>query len=385
MKKIVYLVWLNLLMLFIVGCNSDDGETTIIQEEIEEVIMPQLITLEPIDITDKSAKLGGSIIDNGSEEIIERGVCWSFNANPTTTDNCMQSDGSGLGDFFVFVSMAFQPNTTYNTRAYAINSAGVTYGDNITFTTTETPEPDPVIVAFDPEAIVTNKATLKATVYDVMSGTVTNRGFAIDTNQNPTVGNTTVSGGSGLGTYTVTAEDLNPNTVYYARPYVYIAGHLHYGEQVSFRTVGYFGPAGKYVVYDKGKFTDGWRYMEAYPLNVDREWGCFGTQIPLTSPEIGKGKENTQRIVAGCSSSNCAARLCNNLTYNDYADWFLGSTEELKIAFNSLIDVNGILDPNDAWTSTQFDSSHAYHVSGGDFVGFEYKSFSFQVIALRTY
>ena len=66
-----------------------------------------------------------------------RGVCWSTSRNPTISDN-HTTDGGGLGDFSSNIVGLF-PNTTYYIRAYAADSVGVAYGNQINFTTSTNP------------------------------------------------------------------------------------------------------------------------------------------------------------------------------------------------------------------------------------------------------
>ncbi len=65
-----------------------------------------------------------------------RGVCWSVSPNPTVS-NSHTTDGSGTGSFTSNIT-GLTANTTYYVRAYATNSAGTSYGEQKSFTTTFT-------------------------------------------------------------------------------------------------------------------------------------------------------------------------------------------------------------------------------------------------------
>jgi uncharacterized protein (TIGR02145 family) len=84
-------------------------------------------------ITENSASGGGNVTDEGGSPVTTRGVCWSTSANPTTDDNTT-SDGSGAGAFVSSLS-GLATSTEYFVRAYAINSAGTSYGDELSFIT----------------------------------------------------------------------------------------------------------------------------------------------------------------------------------------------------------------------------------------------------------
>ena len=83
----------------------------------------------------RSATGGGTITSDGGASVTERGVCWSTAHNPTISDS-KTSDGMGTGTFTSSIS-GLNSVTTYYVRAYATNSAGIAYGNEITFTTLE--------------------------------------------------------------------------------------------------------------------------------------------------------------------------------------------------------------------------------------------------------
>ena len=83
-------------------------------------------------ITTTTAILDGNVTGDGGASVTERGICYNATANPTTQNNKVSS-GSGVGNFSVNLT-GLVPGQTYYVRAYAINSVGTTYGNEINFT-----------------------------------------------------------------------------------------------------------------------------------------------------------------------------------------------------------------------------------------------------------
>jgi hypothetical protein len=101
----------------------------------ENTEVPVLSTTPVTNITETSALSGGEISDDGGSKILFRGVCWSTGTMPVTTGHSAYS-GSGPGNYSSLIT-ALQPGTKYYVRAFAKNSAGVSYGQQEEFTTLE--------------------------------------------------------------------------------------------------------------------------------------------------------------------------------------------------------------------------------------------------------
>jgi uncharacterized protein (TIGR02145 family) len=95
--------------------------------------LPVVSTTPVTEILYTTASSGGTAADEGGTSIASRGVCWGTNSGPTT-DNNITIDNSGAGTFTSSIT-GLIPGTKYYLRAYAINSAGTEYGDEILFTT----------------------------------------------------------------------------------------------------------------------------------------------------------------------------------------------------------------------------------------------------------
>ncbi len=102
--------------------------------QITTLGLPIVITDSISSIFNNRAQCGGHIDSDGGAQITAKGVCWSTNINPTTELSTKTYDGSGINRFFSNINGLF-PNTTYHVRAYAINSEGTSYGDDLTFST----------------------------------------------------------------------------------------------------------------------------------------------------------------------------------------------------------------------------------------------------------
>jgi hypothetical protein len=93
-------------------------------------------------------------------------------------------------------------------------------------------------------------------------------------------------------------------------------------------SVGMTGPAGGWIVHDKGAYSNGWRYIEASKIvHGPLAWGSDGCN-PTTNESIGFGLSNSNNINANCFG-NIAAKYCLNLDQGGYSDWFLPSELEL--------------------------------------------------------
>jgi uncharacterized protein (TIGR02145 family) len=98
--------------------------------------VPTLTTTSIASITNTSATSGGNITADGGTSITARGVVWSTSNNPTISLSTKTSNGTGTGSFTSTLTN-LTPKTTYYVRAYATNTAGTAYGNEITLTTTD--------------------------------------------------------------------------------------------------------------------------------------------------------------------------------------------------------------------------------------------------------
>ena len=100
---------------------------------LEDVGLPVVTTITITDVTSNTAASGGNVTSDGGSSVTARGVCWNTTGSPTISDD-NTSDGSGTGVFNSSIT-GLSAGTLYYVRAYATNSTGIGYGNELYFTT----------------------------------------------------------------------------------------------------------------------------------------------------------------------------------------------------------------------------------------------------------
>jgi len=199
----------------------------------EDPMPPELLTSVVIDIAYKTAVSGGTIASDGGTSITSRGVCWGTSPNPTISDS-KTSDGSGTGTFVSNLTGLTQ-GTTYHLRAYATNSVGTAYGNEVIFTTIATTVP--VLTTASAATIKYTTATSGGEISLDGGEVVTARGVCWSLNTNPTISDSKTSDGSGTGTFVSNLTGLTQGTTYYLRAYATNSVGTAYGNEVVFKTI----------------------------------------------------------------------------------------------------------------------------------------------------
>ena len=119
--------------------DADSGAHLILNEfDFWEVVIvaPTVTTQAVSSIGTTTATGNGNITDTGGEDASAWGTCLSVNANPTTSDTVDAGSGSGGTGAFTTSIDSLTPGTLYHLRAYATNTAGTSYGADVTFRAT---------------------------------------------------------------------------------------------------------------------------------------------------------------------------------------------------------------------------------------------------------
>jgi hypothetical protein len=190
-----------------------------------------LTTTAASGITQTTAVSGGTITSNGGAVITVSGICWSLIANPTTAD-AKTTDGTNSGSFSSSLT-GLSAGTTYHVRAYATNSIGTAYGNDVSFTTLTTTA-----------TLMTTAVSTITQTTAVSGGTITSNGGSVITvsgicwglTASPTTADSKTTDGTTTGTFSSNLTGLIAGTIYHVRAYATNGAGTVYGNDVSFTT-----------------------------------------------------------------------------------------------------------------------------------------------------
>lgn len=219
---------------------AGEGEHLVYGQEQEATIpnimlLPTVTTVPVTNIGTTTATGGGNVTNNGGADVTARGVCYSTSQNPTLV-NSHTTDGTGEGSFISNL-IGLPSNTLIYARAYATNSAGTGYGEQVSFTTLSTITL-PTVTTADIINIYANSATGGGEVTNNGGAEVTAHGVVYCTSANPTLADNYTSDGTGTGIFSSGLNNLTANTQYYVRAYATNSQGTSYGPQVTFTTSG---------------------------------------------------------------------------------------------------------------------------------------------------
>ena len=193
---------------------------------------PIITTTAASAITQTTATAGGNVTSDGGATVTAHGVCWSTTTGPTTASGTKTTDGTGTGIFTSSIT-ALTAGTVYYLRAYATNSAGTAYGNEISFTSTASTVP--VLTTTAASAITQTSATSGGNITSDGGAAIVNRGVCWSTSTNPTIAlSTKTTDNTGTGIFTSSITGLTVATLYYVRAYATNSVGIIYGNEISF-------------------------------------------------------------------------------------------------------------------------------------------------------
>lgn len=294
-----------------------------------------LTTSTVANIASTTAIGGGNITSDGGAAISARGICWNTTGNPNSA-NSKTTDGSSTGNFVSSIT-GLTPATTYFVRAYATNSVGTAYGNEISFTTLPPPATLPIVSTNAISGITNTTAISGGNVTSDGGASITARGVCYGTTNNPTISGTKTTDGTGAGIFTSNINGLTLGTTYFVRAYATNSAGTAYGSEMSFITTGYYVGQQGYGGVVFWASSDANKALVAAKRDIQegtpKVWWPQGgpyTWIGAANNELGGGDFNTTLIATHpqCQPT-AAARLAYDAVIEGYSDWYLPNGTEM--------------------------------------------------------
>lgn len=102
-------------------------------------VLPSVTTITVTNVTTSEATVRGAVTSDGGENVTQRGFVYGTEPNLPIASSSIVYHGTGVGQYVNLLSSLLS-GQTYYVRAFATNSVGTAYGDELTFTTS-TPSP----------------------------------------------------------------------------------------------------------------------------------------------------------------------------------------------------------------------------------------------------
>jgi len=205
-----------------IGFGADNTFTT-------GACVPSIDTDSASSVGTSTVTLNGTISSTGGADIIERG--FGYGLNTSYTSSTTENGTFGTGQYSLVLSNLI-PDTTYHFRAYAVNSAGITYGADQQFITTLN---TPVISTNTATNITQTSIVLNGTVGDTGGNDILYRGFEYGLTDQ--YGATSTENGTfSTGDFYSSISNLVCNTTYHFRAYASNQYATGYGTDISFTT-----------------------------------------------------------------------------------------------------------------------------------------------------
>jgi uncharacterized protein (TIGR02145 family) len=298
----------------------------------DKPVPPTITTSEVTEVSYTTAVSGGNVKSEGGAPVISRGICWNTSADPTIANS--KKAESGTQGSFASNMTQLTPNTMYYVKAYATNSAGTSYGEELTFTTNQVAVP--VLTTAEITSITQRTAVSGGNITDDKGGSVTARGVCWGVSENPTISDSKTSDASGIGIFASSLIGLIGNTTYYVRAYATNSVGTQYGNQVSFKTSPLIMPVLSTVTVSSISFTSctsGGNISDDGGASITIRGVCWSTsQNPTTldnRTENGPGKDafvssitgltdGTTYFIRAYATNSVGTQYGNQLSFTTY-------------------------------------------------------------------
>lgn len=279
--------------------------------------VPRVKTFDVRDITYCSAVVSGQVLNSGGQEVIERGICYSTEPQPSVDDSCV-AGGSGVGPYDCHLK-GLLADTRYYYRAYAVCTNGVYYGFEKAFYTMVLPME--VITGWVSDVTAT-RAMAEGKVVRDGGYEVTECGFCWGTEHEPTIEGLHIKASVGLGRFSCHFSGLERGRTHYVRAYAINEEGVAYGGEVEFVPDDSSSPwpqgtlPGLFSISEghQVRFSQG--NLQYYPDDLiwrfaEKQWDFVGGSYKV---------EQIGEINIGTVYAN-GEKCDNTMAYNCYAGW----------------------------------------------------------------
>ncbi|WP_128764920.1 hypothetical protein [Leeuwenhoekiella polynyae] len=239
--NIIYISRLACSILFIftlLSCSSSDNTDDVIIESSptpEENIVQAVLSIQEVSNIDTfNAIVHAAVTDDGNGSISERGIYLSTTPDSNEGDKYLASSVKGSGEFTVSLT-GLKQVTTYYAKPYAVNEAGVVYGDEVNFKTLIAES-----ALFNPEVISISGAHdifVEVELIDRGDLPITEMGVVWGIEEVPTIDNNKIIHATIEDHFKLRITDLEEQSVYFIRPYKISDGEAVYGRQMIISTI----------------------------------------------------------------------------------------------------------------------------------------------------
>ncbi|MCX7876697.1 MAG: pectinesterase family protein [Melioribacteraceae bacterium] len=295
------------------------------------VELPSISTNAATYVSTTFLTIGGKITSDGGANIDSRGVCWNSTGSPTI-NNSKINLGNGVGTFSTKIQ-TLQPNTTYYFRAFATNSAGTAYGNEIVVTTLAQ-KTVPKITTTAISNILAKSAQSGGNISDWGGDSIKVKGICWSKNQNPTINNSFTENGSDISTFTSVMSNLEPSTTYYVRAYAINSIGIGYGNELSFTTQAVAPNVKKVVAKDgSGDYKTVQEAFDNVPDFYTGTWtifvkkGTYKEKLLLSSKKVNVILEGEDRDNTILTYDDYSGRVVNGVT--------LGTSTSYSVAIDA--------------------------------------------------
>jgi uncharacterized protein (TIGR02145 family) len=334
-KLLVKLTLIFLLATLLINCSAEKDS-----KKVAEVS-----TIATSNITLLTATSGGNITDNGGADVTARGVVWNTATAPTTNLATKTTDGTGVGSFSSAIAN-LSPSTSYFVRAYASNSVGIAYGNEITFTTGAIVLPTLTTTAVS--GVTNNSATSGGIISSDGGATITAKGVCWGTSPSPTIVLTTrTNNGTGTATFNTNIGGFSPSTTYYVRAYATNSSGTAYGQERVFTTLSTLPTLTTTVVSAITTTTasSGGTISSDGGATITEKGVCWSKS---PSPTIALSTRTNSGGIGMAAFTSSISGLSSSITYyvRAYATNSAGTAYGNELIFSSLQNTNAASLPN---------------------------------------